>query len=246
MRVFMLVSLLFIVSDASIVSLYKLQRANYALKHNHLDKALFYYQSINNKNSVEYFNIGDMFYKKQEYLNALQSYKHVLLPQLLPATYYNMANCYVKLGRLNQALFFYKKSLKLKYDKDAKINMQRVLAVLKKRMKIKIKLHVNETTKIRSGKNKINKTAKHSLKKPTDNGKSKKKKVISYNGNTVNLKAHKYTLNVKDKMLHVNLKEKTKMTKLQEMKWEKSIIHHGLQTLLIPLVKGVKDEQNNW
>ena len=245
MRVLLLLLLLFGIAHADVISSYKLQMAGYELRRHRLDKALAYYQTIIKKDSSEYFNIGDMFYEKQQYLKALKSYTKISAHRLLPATYYNMANCYVKLGRLDEALSYYKKSLKLKYDKDAKINMQRVLAVLKKRIKIKIKLHVNETTKIRSGKNKINKTAKHSLKKPTDNGKSKKKKLISH-GNAINLKAHKYTLNVKDKMLHVKLYEKDKMIKLQEIRWDKSIRRHGLQTLLIPLVKGAKDEQNNW
>jgi len=163
MRVLLLLLLLFGIANADIMASYKLQMANYQIRHHHLNKALVYYQAIVKKNSSEYFNIGDMLYERQQYLKALKSYKKISAHKLLPATYYNMANCYVKLGRLNEALFYYKKSLKLKYDKDAKINMQRVLAILKKRIKIKIRLHVNETTKIRFGKNKINKTAKHSL-----------------------------------------------------------------------------------
>ncbi len=246
MRIILSLFILFSFSNANIIYSFNIYMAQKKYLQHKNRQALAYYQHIRKKNSIIYFDIADILYKQKRFYEALTNYKKVTSKQLFARKYYNMANCYVRLARLQEAVYFYKKNLKIEYDKNAVINLKRIETVLKKRKKKKVIKIIHMTTKIHSGSNKIQKTAHHSTKKPQDYGKKKNQKLTS-KGYAKNMDTKHQRLSINLSIVKLNVKNSNKMTKLQEQRWNEILHHQGLQTLLIPINKGkIHDTQNNW
>ncbi len=84
---------------------------------------------------VGHFNVGEAYYKKKNYEEALKSYEKALSsqdPKLKQKTYYNLGNTYYQLNKYQEAIQSYIKALDLDpADQDAKHNLEFVRAKLK-------------------------------------------------------------------------------------------------------------------
>lgn len=87
------------------------------------------------ENPVGHFNVGEAYYKKKNYEEALKSYEKALSSQdikLKQKTYYNLGNTYYQLNKYQEAIQYYIQSLDLDpADQDAKHNLELVRAKLK-------------------------------------------------------------------------------------------------------------------
>jgi len=87
------------------------------------------------ENPVGHYNVGQAFYKKKNYEEALKSYEKSLSSQdlaLKQKSYYNLGNTYYQLNKYQEAIQNYIKALDLDpNDQDAKHNLELVRAKLK-------------------------------------------------------------------------------------------------------------------
>lgn len=87
------------------------------------------------ENPVGHFNVGEAYYKKKNYEEALKSYEKALSsqdPKLKQKTYYNLGNTSYQLNKYQEAIQYYIKALDLDpADQDAKHNLELVRAKLK-------------------------------------------------------------------------------------------------------------------
>jgi len=78
------------------------------------------------------FNLGDAYYKMENYPEAEREYQNSLSfrdKKLRAAAYYNLGNTAYRQAKLDEAIDFYKKSLVLNPDdEDSKYNLEYVLA----------------------------------------------------------------------------------------------------------------------
>lgn len=72
------------------------------------------------------FQVANEEYNKGDFKAALESYKAVLSKgELSPQVYYNMGNCYYRLDRNTEAIYYYERALKLDpSDEDVEHNLQ--------------------------------------------------------------------------------------------------------------------------
>lgn len=103
------------------------------------DKALKYYQEaeIKNPTSPELsYNLGNVFYQKQDYKEALLKYYQAtdLKDSLAQAnTYYNLGNTFYRTGKYQEAIGAYQKCLEINPgDEDAKYNLELVKKKMEK------------------------------------------------------------------------------------------------------------------
>jgi Ca-activated chloride channel family protein len=87
------------------------------------------------ENPVGHYNVGQAFYKKQNYEEALASYEKALNTpdaELREKIYYNQGNTYYQLNKYQESIQSYIKALELNPDdQDAKHNLELVRAKLK-------------------------------------------------------------------------------------------------------------------
>jgi tetratricopeptide (TPR) repeat protein len=99
------------------------------------------------------FQQGSGLYQKGEYEKALDSYGGILTMGYESAeVYYNMGNCYFKLGRNARAILYYERALRLRpRDEDIRYNLQMAnLAVTDKIQAIPELFHVRAFKRLRS------------------------------------------------------------------------------------------------
>ncbi len=91
------------------------------------------------ENPVGHYNVGQAFYKKQNYEEALTSYEKALNTpdvELREKVYYNQGNTYYQLNKYQESIQSYIKALELNPDdQDAKHNLELVRAKLKEMAK---------------------------------------------------------------------------------------------------------------
>ncbi len=75
--------------------------------------------------SNKLFYSANSMYEKREYQKALEEYSKALEPGIENwQSYYNMGNCYFKLGKLGRAILYYEKARRLMpQDSDLKANL---------------------------------------------------------------------------------------------------------------------------
>lgn len=87
------------------------------------------------ENPIGHYNVGQAYYKKKNYEEALKSYERALSTldlKLKQKTYYNLGNTYYQLNKYQEAIQSYIKALDLDpADQDAKHNLELVRAKLK-------------------------------------------------------------------------------------------------------------------
>jgi Ca-activated chloride channel family protein len=84
------------------------------------------------------FNLGNSFYRLNNFDEAIQSYQQVIKigqSPYLSESFYNLGNAYFRQGKLREALAAYEKTLQLApNDEDAKFNLELVKREIKRRL----------------------------------------------------------------------------------------------------------------
>ena len=124
--------------DAGILDFIKLHEAQTSYEKKEYAKAVSIYKSLEPSKEINY-NIAAALYKEQRYLEAIEYYKRALgANKVLDAkVFYNIADCYVKRGKLEAAKSSFERSLRLHVLQQTKKNLQLVKEELKKRKKLK-------------------------------------------------------------------------------------------------------------
>ena len=122
---------------ADILDFYTLHTIDTAYKNQEYDKALKGYKTLRQTKKVLY-NTAHILYKQKQYKQAVAFYKKALKKNnpLNAAIYYNIANSYIQLDKLQTAKKYYLLSLKLQNSKETQENLSMVDFLLKKRKKL--------------------------------------------------------------------------------------------------------------
>jgi Ca-activated chloride channel homolog len=119
-----------------------LRSANSMYKERKYDKAIPEYlkaKEINDKDAVINFNLGDAYYRKDNFQEAAASFDNVIADAdenaIRQKAYYNKGVSLTKQSKLEESIESYKMAVKMDpADKDARINLQKALLELKKKM----------------------------------------------------------------------------------------------------------------
>ena len=87
--------------------------------------------------SEVWFDLGNSYYRSGRYKMACDAFAKVVTSDIRieKAKLYNMANCYVKLGKLEKAAELYRKVLTFGKDEDARYNLDLVMKALREKKK---------------------------------------------------------------------------------------------------------------
>lgn len=181
------------------------------------------------------FNKGDSLYRAKKYKEALDTYKSIKDKSLQFKKLYNMGNCYAHLNKIDDAIKSYEEALKIKDDKDAKFNLD----LLKKQKK--------KQKKKQDKKKKNNKDKKQDKKQGNNHNKdSKKSQQNNKKGNKGNKNKDKEHQK-KDESKKAQKAKKVPISDMEERKWQNSLNNRGVNTLMLPIGKGEKnDETKPW
>ena len=109
------------------------RRGNKIYDNGDYEKAQIEYQTAKELNGDSFeatFNLGDAFFKKEKYDEALNQFKELterenLTPEQAGAAWYNLGNAYMATQKLDEAIEAYKNSLRARPDSmDAKYNLE--------------------------------------------------------------------------------------------------------------------------
>jgi len=173
--IFLFVILLPYNSKAFELNFQNINKATKAYKQQNYKEAKKYFQKVTPNNQQRY-NLANTLYKLKNYKEAIKEYsKIVTKDQNFEANkLYNIANSYVKLNNLQMAKKFYEKSLKIRYDKDTKENLDAVNKELQKQKKQQQKQQ-NKNNKNDNKNNQNNKKQnKNNKKQQNQNNKNQK------------------------------------------------------------------------
>ncbi len=120
---------------AGIMDFKLIEEANKSYEEKNYKKSteLFERLSRSSAGSEVWFDLASSYYKSGRYKEALKSFKKVVTKnrEVEMAKLYGMANCYVKMGDLQEGARLYRKVLKMGEDEDAKENLKLVLKLMK-------------------------------------------------------------------------------------------------------------------
>ncbi len=184
-------------------------KAEYDYKTKNYQKAAKEFLDLNTQKGL--LNAGNCFYKLKEYKKAIIYYNQITNKDLLFYKYYNLANSYAQLRDFNKAITLYQKALKIKFDKDAKYNLEYIKKLLKKQPPPP------------PSKKKTPPKKQHS--------KNKQKNSTPKNNNST----HKKQNSKKQLTLKSLKKDKLQKKDLQQEYYEKKLRSLNFNTLLIPL-----------
>ena len=217
------------------------------------------YSKIENDNAK--FNLADTLYREKRYKDAIDIYNSINSKDLEFKKLHNIGNSYAKLNKIDEAIKSYEDALKIKDDEDTKFNLE----LLKKKKK------EQEKKKKKQQKDKNNKNKKEDKKRDNQNKKNSQDKKDNKNSQNRE-KQDKNSKEDKDKKKEAEEKskkdkekkeekEKNKERKLneanqtkapisnmEERKWQKMLNKRGVNTLMLPLSRGGKknEEENPW
>lgn len=217
------------------------------------------YSKIENDNAK--FNLADTLYREKRYKDAIDIYNSINSKDLEFKKLHNIGNSYAKLNKIDEAIKSYEDALKIKDDEDTKFNLE----LLKKKKK------EQEKKKKKQQKDKNNKNKKEDKKRDNQNKKNSQDKKDNKNSQNRE-KQDKNSKENKDKKKEAEEKskkdkekkeekEKNKERKLneanqtkapisnmEERKWQKMLNKRGVNTLMLPLSRGGKknEEENPW
>jgi Ca-activated chloride channel family protein len=161
-------------------------------------------------------NYANSLYKQAKYQEALGQYKSIKNENLTFDSLYNSGNAYNKLEEYDEAIKSYEKALKIKKDTDTISNLE----IAKKGKKRKKQQQKNKNNKSQNNK------------KSQDKKQQQNKKNSNKNKNTKKSKEQQQA------------EQRKKLDRLEQKKWEKSL-RKPIQTLMIPIDKKGKNNENN-
>lgn len=210
-------------------------------------------EKVEKKDSKVFYNMGNIFYKLGKYKEAIKNYEKIQDNKLFHQKNHNIANCYIKLEDYENAIKHNQIALKFKNDEKTKFNLELSLLKQDELIQKRKKRLVTQTCPTKS----FGKTVE--LKEDTifdrlgfdENiplikakvDKNHKNKV----SNTIDDDFKREIVVDEKKELNNNTKTKVAMDFYLEQKWQKKVEDDSMKTLIIPLEKGiVNDDKKSW
>lgn len=240
--------------NANIFDDFYIYKSNRSYEEKDYKSSFEYLNNIKNKNDKVFYNQGNILYLQEKYEEAIEYYEKVQNTELKHQINHNIANSYVKLEDYEKAIFYYKKALEYKKDEKTKYNLelsklkQEEIEQLNKKDLLKgscpvvsfgtlVELHEDTLfDRLYFDENELLTDAKIDEKKENivsntkDDG-QKRDIIIEENKNIIT--------EVKDAKLQLN--------SYFTQKWDKNAQMDSLNTLIIPLEKGViSDSPKPW
>ena len=232
---------------ASLLDFKYLEEAKVAYHDKNYTKAQSLYQKVENDEAK--FNEADTLYRQKKYKEAIEAYEAITDPKLLAKKLHNIGNSYAQLKKIDEAIDAYEEALKIEDDADTKFNLE----LLKKKKKEKKKKKDDKKKDDKKDKDKKDdkkkdkKDSEKSEKEKSDKEKSEEQKKKDKESSEKKKKEED------EKKKDDKKKEKPKMNEqnqtqppisnMEERKWQKMLNQRGVQTLMIPLNKGKKENE---
>jgi len=128
-------------AEAGLLDFYYLNKAHSLYQDKKYQEAAEVYKKVAN-NEEALYNLANTLYKSGRYREAIKNYKTILGDKTRVAEFkilHNIANCYVGLDKLEQAKYYYEKSIDIKESVESKENLQEVMKVLKRKAMLRHK-----------------------------------------------------------------------------------------------------------
>lgn len=223
--------------SASLLDFNYLKEAKEAYNNKNYTKAQESYAKVDSDEAR--FNEADALYRQKKYKEAIEIYKSIKEPKLESKKLHNIGNSYAQIGKLDESIKSYKEALKLKEDKDIEFNLE-----LLKKIKKEQKKKQNKKSKKDNKNQKDNSKKSSKDKKEADKQKSEKDKDNKAKDKKEAEKKRKNQENNQTKQIKEQNSTKTPISNMEERKWEKMLNQRGVNTLMIPLNKGKKDNED--
>lgn len=240
--------------QASILDDYYLFKGNDFLEDNKYELSLANFEKIKNKNDKILYNMANILYILKKYDEAIIYYKKVKNISLLHQVNHNMANTYARLEDFKKVISYNQKALNYKKDEKTKFNLElgKFKNLYLEKSTLKKKTYKNKTFLNRKGK--LFETNNDTLFEDSDFDEdtllfeSKRKK----NNNEIQIGMVDYqdeNISIDEKLEELDSNENNKLlfNTYFEQKWNRSININKTNTLLIPLEKGIiNDNKKPW
>ena len=223
--------------SASLLDFKYLEEANKAYQDKNYTKAEALYKKLDYNEAK--FNQADTLYRQKRYQEAIDLYQSINEPELEAKKLHNIGNSYAQLKKTNEAIKAYQDALKLGSDSDTKFNLD----LLKKKKEEKKEKEKKKDQKDNDKKEDQKKENKQKDKKDSKDQKKKEDKEKE----SKDQKDQKKKEEEKQKKATQSDQNKTQppISNMEERKWQKMLNKRGVNTLMIPLNQGKKDNETN-
>jgi len=254
MKYFITLMFLSLFLSASLLDFKYLEEAKEAYNDKNYTKAQENYAKVDNDEAR--FNEADSLYRQKRYKEAIEVYKNIVNPKLEAKKLHNIGNSYAYMKKIDEAIKSYEDALKLGEDDDTKFNLELLKKKKeeqkKKKDKKEDKNKKDDKNKKEDKNNKDNKNKKDDKnKKESDKNKSKeekeqdKKESDKKKKEQENKEENKKKEDENQSKLSDQNKTQAPISNMEERKWQKMLNKRGVNTLMIPLNKGEKNNETN-
>jgi len=252
MKYFITLMFLSLFLSASLLDFKYLEEAKKAYNDKNYTKAQENYAKVHNDEAR--FNEADSLYRQKRYKEAIEVYKSIVNPKLEAKKLHNIGNSYAYMKKIDEAINSYEDALKLGEDNDTKFNLE---LLKKKKEEQKKKKDKKDDKKKKDDKNKKedknnkekkdDKNKKESDKNKSKEEKDKEKKESDKKKKEQENKEKNKKKEDEKKQSQMNEQNKTQapISNMEERKWQKMLNKRGVNTLMIPLNKGEKNNETN-
>lgn len=224
MRILLISTLLTLFADASLLDFSYLKSAKEAYKNEKYEEAEKLYQKVEGDEAT--FNQADSLYRQKKYQEALEKYQEITEEKLSFKKLHNIGNSYAQLKKVDEAIKSYEEALKIEDDEETKFNLE----LLKKKKE--------QEDKKKQEKDKKDKQKED--KKSEEENKSKEEQKKQSEEKQKEEEAKK-----EDAKMDEQNQTQPPISNMEERKWQKMLNQRGVNTLMIPLNKGVKQNETN-
>ena len=223
--------------SASLLDFKYLEEAKEAYTDKNYTKAQENYAKVNSDEAR--FNEADSLYRQKKYKEAIEVYKSIVDPKLEAKKLHNIGNAYAQMKKIDEAIKSYEDALKLKEDKDTRFNLE----LLKKKKEEQKKKQDKKNDKKDNEKN----DKKNNDDKKNKEDKSKKDSKEKKEAEKKKKEQEEKKKEEQKQQAQMNEQNKTQapISNMEERKWQNKLNQRGVNTLMIPLNKGKKDNETN-
>ena len=240
MRYFISFLVLTMFLPASLLDFNYLKEAKQAYNDKNYTKAQENYAKV--KSDEAKFNEADSLYRQKKYKEAIEAYQSIVEPKLEAKKLHNIGNSYANMNKIDEAIKSYEDALKLEDDKDTKFNLELLKKKKEEQKKKQDKKNDKENKNKKEDKKKQeNKNDKNQENKKKNDDKNKK----AYKEKKDYEKKKKEQEEKKQSQMNEQNKTQAPISNMEERKWQKMLNQRGVNTLMIPLNKGKKDNETN-
>jgi len=270
---YVLILLIALYSYGGVLDFNYLNKAKEAYSKGDYTQASQNYAKVNNDEAR--YDLANSLYKQKKYKEALDSYSAISDKNLEFKKLHNMGNTLAQLGKTDEAIKAYEDALKIREDKDTKFNLELLKKQKKdkkkKQDKNKDKKKNKDNKKKQDKKNKKDKSSqdknkkqskdkneKQKSQKDTQNQQKKSDKKSQDNASENKKKREDSKEQQKQKQQKVKKDEKQTskqaqqkknqpISNMEERKWQKMLNQKQINTLMLPIRKGEKNnEKTPW